>query len=184
MLLLRMKKMFVVGFLTIIILIVLLLLINLYLIYPNYLFDKTMTDNVAPSSPMKMNLFISQPPVVGETAEIVAVIKWIPDIKPGMPNTFARIILPEGFELLKGNLEWEGKLQKEANFSVIVKSVKVGNWTIEGIARNPPTGDTFSGGRDFIYILIGEQSSFIQEWPFPEERECPQGQNCTRGEPW
>ena len=159
----------------------LILIIN-YVVRTYYLGNKKFRlgeDSPAPSSPMKMNLFISQPPVMGETAEIVAVIRWIPTNIPPMEDTTAQIILPDGFELLEGDLKWEGELQKEVNFSITIRAIKVGNWTIEGLARSPPTGETFSGGRDFIYISVGKHNSFIQEWSFPEPWSCPNGENCA-----
>ena len=126
----------------------------------------------APSSPMKLDLSISNAPALGETAEITATITYIfGQNKDYVLNTTANITLPEGFELINGYLDWEGIIKPEVpeiNFSILIKSVKTGDWTIEGRAKTPPTGSTYFGGRDFIYISVMEDEAIISDVPFPK----------------
>ena len=83
-------------------------------------------------------------------------------------STSARISLRKGLETESGDLTWEGELEKESSFSIVIMSVETGDWTIEGTARNPPTGETWIGGRDFIYISVREWRSIIMDGPFPK----------------
>ena len=174
-----MEKRVLLGFLVSLLLIgvvVFLLAIN-----SNYT-QKEMKDG-SPISPMKLDLSISNPPPLGETAELTATVTYIEGEVKQNRSGVAEIILPEGLELVSGEARWAGKVEPEINFSVVVRSVKIGNWTIEGISRTPPTGETWMGGRDFIYLSVTENGSFISKKRFKEPRECPHGFNCGTSEP-
>jgi len=131
-------------------------------------------DASAPSSPMRLDLSFSNVPSLGQTAEITAKITQKFGNKNNSYDTAAIIILPEGFELISGNPEWEGELsviKPEINFSIIIKAIKTGNWTIEGYAQTPPNGQYWFGSREFIYISVMEKSAIISDVPFIEPSE-------------
>lgn len=143
------------------------------------------------SPPMRVDLSLSRAPALGETAEVIAVINYTGKIKENVPETTANIILPAGFELINGNSTWSGYLKKEpTQFSITVKAVQTGNWTIEAKARSPPTGDTYFDGRDSIYITVLEDRSMISGTSFSKPAEpCAEmyidGElvRCTTSEP-
>lgn len=74
----------------------------------------------------------------------------------------------------KSNSTWNGYLKKEPiQFSITVKAIEIGNWTIEANARTPPTGDAWVGGIDFLYLSVSENSAEVRkDRPFPKPREC------------
>lgn len=128
------------------------------------------------ASPLKMDISLSKAPALGETAEIIATIQYIVEIKENMsvPKTVANIILPEGFELTSGDPTWEGYVKNEPQqFSILVKAVEVGDWTIQARARSPPTdtGEGYIGGGDNIYVSVLEDKGIISEKSFPKPKE-------------
>ncbi len=143
------------------------------------------------TSLIKLELSLSKAPALGKTAEITATITS--KLKNKFNDTYdalANIALPEGFELINGNLTWQGLLKPETNFSIVIKSIKTGNWTIESTVRTPVTGNTWFGGRDFIYITILEDNAIVSETPFQKSAEsCEEiyvdGEllQCTTAEP-
>jgi len=130
--------------------------------------EKPAQETVA-TSPMKIEMSFSNAPALNQNAKITTTITYNGRQIENMPETIAQIILPDGFELIDGNLSWSGKVMKDepVQFDLTVKSVKIGNWTIKANARSPPEGDAYIGGRDWIYISIFEDKGIISEDPFP-----------------
>lgn len=159
------------------------IILFLVVIFIFLIVQNNQSPTVFPISPMKLNLDISNPPALGETAEITAILTYSSKIKENMPNVSISIILPKGLKLLEGNLIWEGEIKKNISYSILVKSIAVGNWTIEGNARTPPEGETYFGGRDFIYLTVTEDDAWFNKERFREIKECPKGENCTTSEP-
>lgn len=97
--------------------------------------------NASINSGIEVNLSISEPPALNETAELTLSVTTVRDVS----NISVKIMLPEGLEILSGDLLWQGKLAKNQKKSVHanVKAVKTGNWTIIGAA---------TGGTDYIYF--------------------------------
>ena len=121
---------------------------------------ETKTTAPAPSSPMKVELSVSNAPALNEIVELTCSITSVSDA----PNTTAQIVLAESFELVGGNLSWNGDMivpeeekrkhprpnrsdpeydrlceeyeypKGKAEFGVLIKSVEVGNWTITATA--------------------------------------------------
>jgi len=103
------------------------------------------------SVPIEVNLSISNAPALNKTAELTCTITSSIDA----PNTTAQITLPAGFMLASGNLSWHGDIVGNAqeSFSVVIKSVEIGNWTIEASAGYPVPGG-WNGDEDRLYILV------------------------------
>jgi hypothetical protein len=137
---------------------------------------------IFPSPVIELELLIPDPPYLGETANIMATVTYLVDIKENSPSCSANITLPEGIVLVSGDLEWEWNLQPKVSFGAVIKPVQEGNWTIEGKARCPPEGSSWFGGKDFIYLSVKENYAFIQDEPFKIPKECPPGFNCGMSE--
>ena len=145
----------------------------------------------APSSALRLELYISDAPVLGKTANVTVIIN--PNFENKYNKTYdivANITLPRGFELVSGDTTWKGALEPQIEFSIVVRAIKTGNWTIEGFARNPPTGSYWEGAKGFIYITVMEDESIIWNEPFsqpiiPCEEEYVNGElvRCTFSKP-
>ena len=153
-----------------------------------------------PSTGMEVNLSISNAPALNETAELTCTITSISDAY----NTTAQIELPAGLVLVSGNLSWTGDIivpeeekrkhprpslgspawekyeypKGKAEFSVLVKSAEVGNWTIAATAGyNVFTQEGIQYGRlgdsDYIYVAVREDTAWISETLFATEGPAP-----------
>ena len=155
------------GVLLIILLFV--ILVFILIIISNYL-SKGEAKSTSFPYLIRLNLSISNAPALGETAEITATVKSVGEIIENI-SAVANITLPEGFELVSGNSIWQGEykeLESGVEFNIVIKAIKIGNWTIEGNARAPPTGEGFIFWKDAIYISIMEDETIIRDTPFPE----------------
>jgi len=116
-----------------------------------------------PSVPMEVNLSISSAPALNETAQLICTITSVVDA----PNTTAQITLPEGFELISGNLSWHGDIvaNGQESFNVVIKSVKTGIWTIEAGAGYPIIPYDWCGASDYLFISVSEDTALVsKEW--------------------
>ncbi len=107
------------------------------------------------STGITSKLEISKAPALNENAEITLTVTTIRTA----PTASAKITLPEGFELVSGDLSWKGELveNQPLQLKATVKAVKTGNWTIFGGA----------GYGDYLYITVNEDSASISDKPFP-----------------
>jgi hypothetical protein len=118
----------------------------------------------APSSPIGVDLSISNAPALNATAEITCTITSVFDA----PNTSAQIILPDGFKLVSGELSWQGDIAPngQESFKFTIKSVKTGNWTIEAKAGYLFGEDGWYGNIDDLYISVSEETALVSKTPF------------------
>jgi len=119
-----------------------------------------------PSFPQKISLSISNLPALNQTAILTCKILS----KEEVSNTTIKIDLPEGFELVSGNLTW-----KDSDGNVTVKAVKTGNWTITASANHYVFTDEGVlrpswGSEARIYVAVRENTAWIREtaWPVPK----------------
>lgn len=121
--------------------------------------------------PYPVNLSISKAPALGETAEITVLMRY--EGEKIERQSKVSIDLPEGFELLSGNTTWIGLMGTESQFSLTIRAVKTGNWTLKASSRIPPNGTEetgyFTGGWDRLYLSVLEDSGVLHEEPFPPE---------------
>jgi hypothetical protein len=122
-----------------------------------------------PRSPMNVNLSLSNAPPLNQTAKLTCAVSSIEDA----PNTTAEIVLPEGFELINGDIIWNGNIPRdgEIEFNVTIKSIKNGNWTIEASAKCMISHDSWFENGDRIYIFVSEDKASISDEP-PILPEC------------
>ena len=117
--------------------------------------------NSSPGSPFTAKLTIDSPPNLNETAEITltfAADRFNHDTIEQFPAT---IRLPDGLEIVSGELEtthfWQHGDTLEV--TVTVKAIQTGNWTIQGFG--------YGGAADYLYLAVSEDSSYIPERNFP-----------------
>ncbi|MBN1761816.1 MAG: Ig-like domain-containing protein [Methanomicrobia archaeon] len=157
-----------------------------------------------PSTGMEVILSISNAPALNETADLRCAITSVNDAS----NMMAQIELPEGLVLVGGNLTWAGDIivpeeekrkhprpnrsdpeydrlceeyeypKGRVEFSAVVKSVEIGNWTITATAGY----DVFTqegtrygrlGDSDYVYVAVRENTAWISEALFTTEGPAP-----------
>ena len=93
--------------------------------------------DIAEELPATMKLSFSETPALGEVARLDLVLEPEADA----PNTEVRIVLPEGFSLSSGSLQWIGDLSKDVPIrtSVYVRAEAVGDWRIGAAATSRPS---------------------------------------------
>ncbi|MDD5311423.1 MAG: hypothetical protein PHO26_00110 [Dehalococcoidia bacterium] len=102
--------------------------------------------------------FINGAPRLNEAAELRFLIK--PDCK--MNNVSIRINLPDGFELISGDLEWSGDIIGVMELAPVVRAVKYGDYEIETLFSYPDQREMGISGRAnkvYIYALVDKDSS-------------------------
>lgn len=122
-----------------------------------------------PAEPITVHLsFPDGAPPLNQEAELIYIIK--PDCI--LKNMNIEIRLPEGFELVSGELSWVGDITKGDEIEAIravVRAVKIGNWAIElRNSINPEEQGGFSmypDWQDAIYVSVSEDSAEWGEYP-------------------
>jgi hypothetical protein len=120
---------------------------------------------IPPAPPITVEVsFPNGAPPLNQEAELNRVIKshW------NLENMSVEIRLPEGLELVSGELSWFGDVAEGDEIvaiEVMVRAVKIGNWAIEldeSIDPEEQGGFGFvPGWREAIYVSIFEDSA---EW--------------------
>ena len=116
-------------------------------------------------SPIYINLSISKVPLVNESADLTCNVSSIMDA----PNTTATISLPEGVELVKGELngQWDLKANKPVYLNASIRFSKAGDFQIKAMARRAIDLNNFWGDVESLYLTIGPgTSSFTQPLPW------------------
>jgi len=118
----------------------------------------TPPSSIKPSSPIQATLSLSDKPVLNTPVTLTLSFKSATDA----PNTNAKIELPDGFELVSGDLNWQGDLSadKEQKIEVIFKSTKVGYYQLKGSAISTQ-GSSYFGDNDNINIEITPTDAII-----------------------
>jgi hypothetical protein len=77
--------------------------------------------------------------------------------------------LPDAFELVSGELLWTGDVPADSGTTVIralLKSVQVGNWTINVRSQmDPQENSGYGGGNYTIYVSVSEDSAEWANYP-------------------
>jgi hypothetical protein len=123
----------------------------------------TITSIPAPTMFTPFELNFSGPPEFNEPVELTMdVVGGIPQL----PNATIKIDLPDGFELVSGDLEWQGNLTKDVpvQLKAVVKPVKTGDWVIEGWIIDSEEGKKI---RTALYVSVSEDSVEVSKTPPP-----------------
>jgi len=139
--------------------------------------EKPPTRGSEPASPYTLELsFPNGAPALNQVAEL----KVVAIQKTGVYNDVRiDVILPEGFELISGNLTWSADSLPHGDTEVInanIKATKTGNWTIEARVYAVKSNLVFPEGGAIhpIYVAVSEDSAewgttrfWIQPGPVP-----------------
>lgn len=130
------------------------------------------TSSGAPSQPMQAKLSFSEPPILGKPVNLIAtltILQKSPIDKAD--NSSIEITLPEGFELVSGNLKGIINVSKAnpAKYQVTIKSVKTGDWKVEAkvIYSSPGSGGNIGVALASIFTRIKQDNAEISDTSFP-----------------
>ena len=134
---------------------------------------------VAPSSRLQVELSLADKPLL--KVPVTLKLKIISIAPSSIKNISAKIDLPEGFELISGNLSWNGDLNasstvqrysvyaEEGIIEAVVKSTKVGYYQLKGSAISKQLENTFGIGTfsdsAIIYVEISQNDAIIGSKP-------------------
>lgn len=129
----------------------------------------------APSLPIEARLSFSEPPILGKPVEVTATFNLIEIYEDVARDVTARIILPEGFELVSGGVEWYGDFFPGDSYTLdaTVKSVKTGDWKIEARAEFSPGEGSYLVGSTVLYVSVSETGATVSDRPPEIERPKP-----------
>ncbi len=118
---------------------------------------------LAPERFKPFELNFSEPPEFNKPVELTM------DVVEGgfpYPNAAIEINLPDGFELVSGDLEWQGDLTKDVpvQLKAVVKPIKTGDWVIEGFVIGHEEGKRI---RTALYVSVSEDSVEVSRVPSP-----------------
>lgn len=102
---------------------------------------------------------------MNQPVEITATV--IPPLN--VSDSTVEILLPEGFELVSGNLKWQGYLKENEAVQIegTIKAVKTGTWAIQFLATaNPPTGFNALETK-FLYVSVSDNTAEVNDTPLP-----------------
>ncbi len=117
-----------------------------------------------PTEPISVDVsFPNGAPALNQTNELRVIVKTRQIPAKAMS---VQVNLPDSFELSNGSLSWIGDIPVNSEVTVIkamVKSIKLGSWTIEVTSYlDPKENSAFGGtGHNPIYVLVSESSA---EW--------------------
>jgi hypothetical protein len=105
-----------------------------------------------PVSPLTAKLLMSRAPALGETAALSLTITSAVEAT----NVTVKIVLPEGLQLVEGELEWHGSIAPggRAQLTAIVRATLEGDCRIYGEARNYFSHNSWFGANDSIFLSI------------------------------
>jgi hypothetical protein len=107
-----------------------------------------------------IDMSINPDPILNQLFEIT-VTASSPSVN--VSNVTLELLLPEGFELISGNLRWTGDLHKDEikNLNAEIKAVNTGDMAIQFLATaDLPSGFTFLDTK-FLYFSVTETESEV-----------------------
>lgn len=125
------------------------------------------TPPAPPDSGMEVQLSLSDSPILGKSVQVRFILAVRRDYKYDAPNTKAQIELPNAFELVSGNLVWEGDLIRgtPVEIKATVKATKVGECKIEAGAFRSLYEGAWAGEGDTLHLAVFEDRAFVSHKP-------------------
>ncbi|MBM3301758.1 MAG: hypothetical protein FJY85_17635, partial [Deltaproteobacteria bacterium] len=110
-----------------------------------------------------VRLDFSGPPLLNEAAELVVTVSPAQDVS----NVVIHIILPEGIELIEGDLRWEGNLfaHQQLQRKVVVKVVNVGSYEIQASVEGLTADGQMVRQSKQLYVATSETTASVSEIP-------------------
>jgi hypothetical protein len=124
------------------------------LVWSNSHFSEALT-------PAKTTLKFSALPILNREVRLTTTFYLRPEWEI-IHGVTARIILPEGFELVSGDVELEGNFIGGNSYSIQadIKAIKTGEWMIGALADSTGAGPVASIG---IFITVSENDARITD---------------------
>jgi hypothetical protein len=121
----------------------------------------------ASSEPIQVRISFSDSPTLGKPVQLTASYSIHSSYKHDAHNVIAKIILPDGFEKVSGDIEWQGDIIQGTPQSLIatVKSIKTCDCEITANAFFDPSSSEHIGGSVTIYISVYENYSVVYDRP-------------------
>jgi len=118
---------------------------------------------------MEVSLSISDPPALGEQAELRVSIASSVEA----PGTEVQVSVPDGFELVSGRAFWTVDLRsgQEQQFALAVKAVKEGSWTISASGKHTVRTSPvyWFGDRAYLDLQVGRMGGTLGISPSQQE---------------
>lgn len=139
-------------------------------------FAATFKTMPAPTMFAPFELNFSEPPEFNKPVELTM------DVVGGIlqfPDATIKIDLTDGFELVSGDLEWQGDLTKDVpvQLKAVVKPVKTGDWVIRGWITDSEGGKRI---RTALYVSVSEDSVEVSKTPPPGPYTKPDANESIR----
>jgi hypothetical protein len=106
-------------------------------------------------------------PILNQEVEIIFTVKPITDSL----ETRIQIHLPEGIELIQGDLSWEGNLKEDevVEIKVTVKPIREGQWEIWSYVEGLLDGIADKSLTYYLYLLTSRDNGQVSRTPFYSE---------------
>ncbi len=123
------------------------------------------TATSAPSSLIKAQLSLTGTPILYEPVQVTFTFALREVVNFDAENATARIILPNGFELVDGDLEWQGDIIRGTPVTIkaTIRAIKTGDWNIEAGAGFSPGKGHYLKGSANLYISVFEDSATVSD---------------------
>jgi len=107
-------------------------------------------------------------PILNQEVEILFSVKPMTD----SITTKIKIFLPEGIELVQGNLQWQGDIQQDevVQVKIIVKPVQEGQLQIDTYVEGLLDGEHKKGRTYYLFFLTKKESGEVSRIQFYEEQ--------------
>ena len=123
---------------------------------------------VKPMSPMSVEVSLTGVPSLNNPVQLELVAATSSDA----PDAVIRLLLPEQFELVSGQLSWEGHIHVDdtIRLQATVRATEEGQYVIKGSGR--AVASYRFGDNDFLYVTVSRYTGEVSETaPIPEMEE-------------
>ncbi|HEX9897136.1 MAG TPA: hypothetical protein VGA85_05720 [Dehalococcoidales bacterium] len=120
----------------------------------------------SPSPNIRATLEFSELPILGKEVELTATFTLNGTVYQKASDVKAEIVLPEGIEKVDGDLQFQGDflLGQTYEIKVIVKTVKIGLWSVEAKAFWFPGVDCLGGTKE-LWVNVTENDATVSNRP-------------------
>jgi len=134
-----------------------------------------------PTSDFEINLSIDKPPILGEIVQLTCATTLLDRSTQDAEDASIEIEIPDTFELLDGELTWQGDITRgsTATIQVHLKAIKIGEYTVCASVVDPSL-ECYSSPNDLVeeknlYLGIFEDRGLISDKPLFERSDNPIG---------
>lgn len=109
----------------------------------------------------RVDLSISGTPLLNKPIELACIVTATPHVGS---DSSIQILLPDGFELISGDLSWQGYIAKEqtVELKAIVRVIETGDWLI-GAWAGPSWNPEYD--RANLYVSVTEDGATVTQSP-------------------